>query len=116
MKFVTSAMVVKGEELEQFKPLDRGSIMRVRLVQPSDEVQPAGDLAIPIFIVNGEKKLDRALDAEDPVEIVIRTDLPPTGFYSIPVYVVGEEQPETDESLVKYGGSIQIQSGETSEA
>lgn len=70
-----------------------GSIVRVKMALPGEGVETEGDLAVPVYVVNEDPTFneDWPVDPDEPIQMVLRYDLPATGITAIPVYLITED-------------------------
>lgn len=94
MIFAHPAQKINPGEAGKKHPILGESIIRVRLLLPGEEVETVGQLACPVYVVNEDPNFAQSewfLDADEPVMMVLRYDLPATGLSAIPVWVVDGE-------------------------
>lgn len=85
-----------------FQFLQEGGAIRVRVHLPGDEVITEGEMALPMYVVNENSAKGYPIDPGEPIDVVLRADLPLTGGTVVPVY------------LVEHGRGIQVQGNQAS--
>lgn len=108
MIYALPAQKIDPKQIGTKHSILEGTIVRVRLMLPGEEVVTAGELALPVYVVNEDPEYNETwpLDPDEPLDMVLRYDLPATGPSAIPVYVVQGDD---------YAGGLQVQGDQAEE-